>query len=63
MTTKDHVETALKELVFARCNPEDCEDNHTEEYRNETGNLEHTDFHIDNAISELNIVKKDLEKQ
>lgn len=58
MPAKKQIESALRELRFARCNPENCEGNHSEEYKNYTGYMEHSDFHIDNAISILEDLAK-----
>ena len=58
MIAKEHIERVLKELRFARCKPEDCGDNHADEYRMRIRMLEHTELHVDKAISILEELTK-----
>lgn len=63
LTKKDQiklVDNALEELTFARHNPLDCGDNHSDEYRNRANKSEHTNFHITLAFSELEVLREGL---
>ena len=47
-----------RELNYARNNADKCLDEHSEEYRENTGELEHADGHVDNALGYLQTLKE-----